>query len=126
MYEPDKEKKPVLKQIYDVLKQDGFDVYFPSQKSGECLKEYVVIKFVGSASELNVSSERPIYEFMVYVPTNRYSIFEQYIFDIKQTLKQLYPLISYAGNETSSYYDETVKGHMVSFQYQGIRKINNW
>uniref|UniRef100_A0AAU8AYR1 Tail completion protein n=1 Tax=Dulem virus 36 TaxID=3145754 RepID=A0AAU8AYR1_9CAUD len=126
MYKIPETKKTILKQIYDVLKQNGFDVYFPSQHKGECLSEYVVIKYAGTVNELNVSSERPIYDFLCYVPLDRYSILEQYIYDIKEVLKQLYPLIGYLGNEITSYYDEDVRAHMVSFQYQGIRKIYNW
>ena len=36
--------KEVSKQIYDLLKQNNFDVYFPSQHKGECISKYVVIK----------------------------------------------------------------------------------
>mgnify|MGYP000500093019 CR=1 FL=1 len=53
--------KEVSKQIYDLLKQNNFDVYFPSQHKGECISKYVVIKHDGVYQPLTVSSERPIY-----------------------------------------------------------------
>ena len=109
--------KGILKQIHDCLTRNGFETYFPSQKHGECLETY---------DPLTVSSERPIYTIMVYVPENRYSIFEKIIFDVKQTLKKMYPMIMYIGNETPSYYDENVKANMVSFQYYGCRKKENF
>lgn len=118
--------KGILKQIHDCLTSNGFKTYFPSQKHGECLEPYIVIKLDGTYDLLTVSSERPIYTIMVYIPENRYSIFEKIIFDVKQTLKKMYPTIMYIGNETPSYYDENVKANMVSFQYYGCRKKENF
>lgn len=115
----------VLKQIYDCLKKDGFDVYFPSQHKGECNSPYIVIRMAGVYNPLTVSSERPLYDILIYVPENRYSILETIIYDTKQSLKKLYPMIEYNGTETATYYDESVKANMVSFQYQGIRKKEN-
>lgn len=114
----------ILKQIYNALKADGTDVYFPAQHKGECLKEYIVIKADGVAPT-TVSSERPIYTIMLYVPDNKYTRLESFMLETKEKMKSVYPLVSYAGNETPSFYDDEVKGHMISFQYQGIRKIYN-
>lgn len=116
----------ILKQTYDLLKQNGYDVYFPAQHKGECEKEYIVIKLEDAPEELNVSSERPIYTIMCYVPERNYSLLETMIYDVKQVLKRMFPTLMYAGNQTPSFYDEKTKSHMISFQYQGIRKINNW
>jgi hypothetical protein len=118
--------KEVSKQIYDLLKQNNFDVYFPSQHKGECISKYVVIKHDGVYQPLTVSSERPIYTIMCYVPEQNYSELESFVLDVKRTMKNIFPLVMYAGNETSSYYDDNIKSHMVSFQYYGVRKIENW
>lgn len=115
--------KSVLKQIYDCLKENGIDVYFAGQHEGECIKKYTVIKKGGATTEYNVSAERPLYTIMCYVPKHNYSELEDYVLEIKKHMKNVYPLVMYLGNETDSFYDETVKGHMVSFQYQGCRKI---
>ena len=66
----------VLKQTMNVLKSDGTEVYFPSQHKGECLKEYIVIKSDGTVA-LSISSERPIYTIMCYVPYDKYSRLEK-------------------------------------------------
>lgn len=113
----------VIKQIYDCLKDNGFDVYFPGQYKGECLNPYVVVKQSGSIDTITVSSERPMYDLMVYAPENNYSMLEQIVYDMKQCLKKLYPMITYSGNETSAYYDDEKKAHMISVQYYGIRKV---
>jgi hypothetical protein len=116
------EKKEVIKQIYDTLLEQ-FDTYFPGQHSGECESPYIVLKKDGAYDPIVVSSERPIYTIMCYVPKNRYSYLETFVNNVKKQMKSIYPIVMYAGNETSSYYDEEVKGHMISFQYYGCRKI---
>ena len=113
----------ILKSIRDVLEKDGTKVYFPTQHKGDCLEKYLVVKLDGSNIEMTVSSERPIYTIMCYVPKNEYSTLENFVYETKQKMKQIYPLVMYAGNETPSYYDEQIQGHMISFQYQGCRKI---
>lgn len=117
----------VLKTIRDTLEKDGTtDVFFPSQHKGECLKEYIVIKKDGTIEETTVSSERPIYTLLCYVPQDEYSRLETLVAETKQKMKEVFPLVMYIGNETPSFYDDDVKGHMISFQYQGCRKIENW
>lgn len=117
--------KSVLKQLYDCLKQNNIDVYFVGQHKGECTEKYAVIKIGGTTTEYNVSAERPIYTIMCYVPEDKYSELEEYALEVKEKMKQVYPLVMYLGNGTDSFYDENVKGHMTSFQYQGCRKIEN-
>lgn len=116
----------ILKQIADIIKADKTKVCFPSQSEGECLQEYVVVKYGGAVDAGNVSSERPIYTIMCYVPQNKYSRLEDFVFETKKKMKKLFPLLSYIGNETPSFYDDKLKAHMISFQYQGIRKKENW
>lgn len=116
----------VLKQIRDVLEEDETDVYFPSQHKGECLNEYIVVKADEAIGEMTVSSERPLYTILCYVPEDCYSSLETLVNKTKQKMKKVFPLVMYVGNETPSFYDDTVKAHMISFQYQGCRKIENW
>lgn len=112
-----------LQEIYDFLKKEGYDVYFSGQHKGNCISPYVVIKYDGAIESYIVSSDRPIYTLLCYVPYNMYSSMVQYVYDIKEKMRDLYPAIQYAGNETGSIYDEDIKGYMVSFMYQGVRKI---
>lgn len=116
----------LLNKTRDILEKHNVDVYYPGQHKGECLKPYVVIKQSGSIDATDVSSEWIIYDIMCYIPKNNYSMIEEYVFKVKQYMKEMFPLLFYAGNQTESYYDESVKGHMVSFQYQNIRRKTNW
>lgn len=114
----------ILTEIRDTLSEDGTDVYFPEQHKGECIKEYIVVKGSGTVS-LTVSSEFALYTIILYVPKNKYSRLEDFKMETKQKMKQLYPKLMYIGNETETFYDDSVKGHMTSFQYQNCRKIEN-
>lgn len=116
----------ILEKIYDTIAADGTDTYFPGQHEGDCVNPYVVVKASGVMEIYGISSERPGYDIMLYVPKNQYSKMEELKAETKEKLKKLFPLISYAGVETGSYYDESCKGHMVSIQYQGIRKVKKW
>ena len=84
--------KEVSKQIYDLLKQNNFDVYFPSQHKGDCISKYVVIKHDGAYQPLTVSSERPIYTIMCYVPGQSYSELESFVLEVKRTMKNIFPV----------------------------------
>lgn len=116
----------IIKDIRDCIDGHGIKTYNPGQHKGDCTEPYIVVSLNGVTSLLNVSSERPLYMLMVYVPWNNYSMLEQITYNVKQWLKELYPMIEYAGNETPAYYSSDNKSYMVSFQYQGIRKIERW
>ena len=115
--------KSVLKQAYDCLKEHGFDVYFPGQHKGECTESYVVVKREGATELLSVSSERPIYTVMCYVPEGKYSTLEEMASSVREAMKDVYPAVMYAGNETPDFFDDSINGWMRSFQYEGIKKI---
>lgn len=116
----------LLHKIKDVLKKHKIESYYPGQHKGECLEPYVVIKQSGSIDANTVSSEWILYDIMCYVPKDNYSFLEEYVYKVKQSMKEMFPLLFYAGNQTESYYDESVNGHMVSFQYQNVRRKTNW
>ena len=70
----------IIQAIRDAIQCDGIDCFYPGQHKGECTKEYVVVKTGGTIST-DVSSERPIYTIMCYVPVNKYSKLETLIFN---------------------------------------------
>lgn len=114
----------ILKQIYDVLKQNDIKVYFPSMHEGECLEKYTVIKRAGTMEIFSVSSEYVLYDIMCYVPVGEYSSIEEYTDEVKKAMRNIYPLLCYVkGSEIEPIYDESVKGYMTSFQYRNVRKI---
>jgi hypothetical protein len=120
------EQKSVLKQIREVLRENGIDAYYPTQHEGECIEPYVVIKYNGATLSDAVSSEQVVYDIICYVPEKKYSALPDYVAEVKSVLAKLFPMIRKTGTETADYYDDTVKGHMISVEYVNYRKMENW
>lgn len=112
-----------IQDIYLHLKKKGFEVYFPTQKIGECLSPYVVIKDATTSQYLNYSSTVTYYDIMCYVPKDRFSTLEPFVESVKEAMKELNPMIRPTYSQTQSYYDDSVKGYMISIQYKNYRKI---
>ena len=113
----------VWQDIYKHLKSNGLDVYSPSTKTGECTKEYVVVKNNGSAKKVNTSTDEDYYSIMCYVPRNKYSALEVLVQKVKKAMKELKPMVLPYGMQTSSYYDDEIKAHMISIEYKNYKKI---
>lgn len=113
------------KDIYNHLKENNYDVYSPAQHQGQCLKDYVVIATAESSRFLDYSSQIVYYDLMLYVPQNSYSELEVKFKKLKEVMKELETklLIRYSENDTAPYYDDSVKGYMVSTQYLIYKKI---
>lgn len=109
--------------IFLHLKRDGFDVYSPGVKTGECTKPYVVIKNDGSSQHTSFSTDVDLYAVMVYVPKQAYSELEPMVQKVKASMKKLEPMILPYGQQTPSYYDETYKAHMISIEYKNYKKM---
>lgn len=105
--------------IYSHLKNKGFDVYAPAQHTGVCKKKYVVVKSSEQLKLDDYSITRFFYTILCYVPKDEYSILELFVESVKKALDELQDRIKieFTGSQAQSYYDETVKAHMVSFQY---------
>lgn len=110
------------KDIYTKLKSKGFDVYSPSQKDGECIEPYVVVKTSTQVGLSEISSEQQLYDIMCYVPKNKYSYLEEFVSQVEAALDEIFPLIRPTHNKTPSYYDDKVKGHMISVEYVNYKK----
>lgn len=109
--------------IYKHLKSQGVDVYSPAQHEGECISPYVVVKMLSNNQVGRFSSSQAQYDVLIYIPKNQYSQLEDYVQKIKDLMKGLYPMIVPLGSQTPSYYDDIVKGHMVSVQYRNNQKL---
>lgn len=110
-------------RIYLHLKSKGFEVYFPAQKTGECLSPYVVVKEVTTSQYLDYSSTITYYDIMCYIPKNHYSQVEPFMERVKGAMKELLPMMKPTYSETQSFYDDSVKAHMKSVQYKNYRQI---
>lgn len=117
------EQKTRFMDIYKHLSDNGIDVYSPAQKEGECTSSYVVVKDAGTTKYTNLSSTQTLYDLMCYVPKQRFTELEQFVAQVKTVMKGLYPMIVPTYFETASFYDDSVKAHMISIQYRNSRKI---
>lgn len=109
--------------IFLHLKKEGFDVYSPGTKVGECTEEYIVVKNDGSSKHPTVSSDNDLYAVMCYVPKESYSRLEPMVQEVKSAMKGLEPMILPHGSQTPSYYDDSYKAHMISIEYKNYKKI---
>lgn len=109
--------------IFLHLKTQGFDVYSPGMKTGECTSEYIVVKNDGSSKHLSFSTDVDLYAVMCYVPKDRYSSLETLVRRVKNSMKELEPMILPYGSQTPSYYDDSLKAHMISIEYKNYKKL---
>lgn len=108
--------------IYLHLKE-SFDTYSPGIKLGECKKPYIVVKNDGSTKHPSFSTDIDLYAVMCYVPKQNYSSLETLIQQVKKEMKELEPMIMPYGLQTPSFYDDTLKAHMVSISYRNYKKL---
>lgn len=109
--------------IYKHLKNAGIDVYAPAQKQGECKAPYVVVKDMGTTQYNQFSTTRTLYDVMCYVPKDQFTLLEQYVSKVKAVMAELKPMVMPVYIETASFYDDTVKAHMISVQYRNMKQI---
>lgn len=111
--------------IYLHLKSKGVEVHSPAQHVGECKTSYVVLKDTGTMKMLGYSTTINMFDVMCYVPQNKFSTLESFKETIKGHMKELEKMLSIRPTylETPSYYDEEIKGHMVSMQYELYKQI---
>lgn len=116
-------KESRWQDIFLHLKNRGFDVYSPGTKTGECTSEYLVVKNDGSSKHVSFSTDVDLYAVMCYVPKEKYSTLEPLVQMVKKSMKELEPMIKPYGSQTPSYYDDSVKAHMVSIEYKNYKKL---
>ena len=109
--------------IFLHLKESGFEVYSPGVKTGECVFEYLVVKNDGSARHVGLSTDDDFYSILCYVPKDKYSSLEPLVQRVKKVMKELRPMILPNGSQTPSYYDDSLKAHMISIAYKNYKKI---
>lgn len=112
-----------IKKLFTYLKENGFDVYTPGQKQGECTSSYLVIKSDGSTKTSAFSTAQDTFTIMCYVPKNKYSTLEEYVNNVYEVMKGLKPLFKSTEERTPSFYDDSCKAHMTSLSYISNRKL---
>lgn len=108
--------------IHTHLKNSGFDVYSPGIKTGDCTSAYLVVKNAGSSQFGSFSTDTDLYTIYCYVPRENYSSLEPLVQRVKETMKGLEPMILSNHQQTPSFYDDSVKAHMISITYKNYKK----
>lgn len=117
----------LLVKTKEVLKKYDIETFLPGEHKGDCLKPYVVVKQAGTMDVATVSSEYKMYDIMCYVPKKQYEYLEPFVHKVKMSMKELFPVMVYVpGSQVGSFYDESNKSFMVSFQYRNVRRVLNW
>lgn len=111
------------KDIYTHLKNEGFEVYAPDQKEGLCTSKYIVVKQREVIDTNTVSSVQALYDILLYTPKNNFSIIEEFVEEVKESLDKLFPMIRPAHSETEPFYDNSVEAYMTSILYINYRKM---
>lgn len=113
------EELSMWERVYNALNSKGFDAYPPDAKEGECTSEYVVVKESGRTPIVGVSSQRVVYDIMLYVPRNHYERLAHFREEVQKAMHEtLYPTLMYVGQQSIDYYDDEYKAHMTSIQYR--------
>ena len=108
--------------IFEKLQEHGSDVYSPGRKTGECTSPDVVVKDAGRVVSTEVSSSQDLYDLMCYVPKDNYSTLEPFVDRVETVMDELFPMIRPMHFRTASFYDDSVKAHMISTQYVNWKK----
>lgn len=108
--------------IFNKLKDSGFDVYSPGVKVGDCTAPYVVVSIDVSTEHTSFSTNVDLYSVMCYVPKQSYSKLEPYVHSVMDCLAELAPMILPYGQRLPSYYDDSVQAHMISILYKNYKK----
>ena len=108
--------------IFIHLKNKGYDVYPPAIKEGECTSPYIVVKDAGSSKVEGISSSLTLFDVMLYMPRNSYSKIEPFVRQLEADMDELWPMIRPTHFITTSFYDDSVKGWMISIQYENYQK----
>lgn len=117
-------KESRWQDIFSFLKKKGYDVYAPGTKVGDCEYPYLVVKNDGGYKHANFSTNRDMYAIMCYVPKGQYSKLEPLLMKVIQDMKELEPMIQrFDGQLLPSYYDDTIKAHYLSVEYENYKKI---
>lgn len=113
-------------ELYNFLKGEGFDVFWPAEHEGEVLKPYIVVSIdtmikVGE----DISSDFTIYDLLMHVPKDEYGYLEVFVMNVKTAMKKVYPTFVYYHNDMPTGYDNEIKGHTYSLQYRNAKKWND-
>ena len=118
--------------IFAHLKSKGVNVKSPTRNLGIIDKPTVIIFFDGVVAHggayggYGVSTDDYRYALDICVPESKYSTLDPFVVQIREFMKELYPMFVDERNVSSSFYDDSMKAHYVECTYINHRKYNNY
>jgi len=105
------------KRIYNRLKEDDLNPYFPGQYQGEIKERYCVIMNRGIVASLGGNKRgKEVYDIFLHVPLASYVKMEEYRQAVKRSLADLL-FLKATGVETTIVVDDETKGYICSLEY---------
>lgn len=110
-----------FKEIYKLLKTDGFDVYSIGQHGGLCTKPYVVIKELGEVKIAGTPFLNEVIDLLIYYPMPRYSEIGEYCDSVMESLEAL-ECIERTYKQNATIVDDDKKAYTTSITY-AVKKM---
>lgn len=112
--------------VYDHLKKERFEVYFTGQHEGDAKTKYVVIRDGGSTKRAGLSTQTSYIELLCYVPVNNTPSIEEFVINVKNSMKKLFPMLKNTQYEQPVFLDDSNKSAMKTLQYQYNKQLIDW
>ena len=107
-------------EIYEHLKNNGFEVYSIGQHKGICSNPYLVIKENGTNEIVGTSLNSEMVEIMIYYPLGSYSKLNQYKQSTLYCMKFLKGIRRII-ESSPTIIDDDKKAYTTSFYYRKIK-----
>lgn len=112
--------------IYSLLQGKGVNVKSPTTNIGVIKQPTVIVMNSGILQHGQVSTDDYGYELVICVPESQYSTLEPYVVQIREYMKELYPMIVDDRNVSSSMFDDTIRAHYMTASYTNHRRFHNY
>lgn len=116
------EYKSRLEDIMDFLISQGYSVFATGAHKGQVSSPYIVVKPTRANRYLQYSSVIQYYDILIYgrtlTETNKLAN------EVDKKMEQLRPMIVCTYNRQEAFYDDDVKGYMISMEYRNMKKID--
>lgn len=116
------EFKNRYEDIMDFLISEKYDVFAAGVHKGQVTSPYVVVKPTRGIKLFNYSSVIQYYDILIYGRTLTETV--RLADEINKKMEQLRPMIICTYNQTEPFYDDDVKGFMISTEYRNVKKLN--
>lgn len=107
----------IFKDMYDLLKSNNIDTYFPGMHKGPCVNKYVVVRDAGKVKIGTFSSYDTICELLLYVPEDSYGDIEEFQVQINEIVKQAGTRFKPTYSQQPVYYDDEKHAWMCGVEY---------